>query len=129
MSGGSDGAAGTRDELLFVKLRYKQPEGDTSRLLTVPVKEVGGAFDAASVDFKLAASTAAFGMLLRDSKHRGAASYRDVLRWAAPAAKRRHDPHGRRKELLSLIRAAGRLTPARPAEIECGASQKRSFAP
>ena len=112
--------AGSRGELLFVKLRYKQPEGDTSRLLTVPVKDTALAksFDDASVGLKLAASVGAFGMLLRDSKHKGTARYADLLRWAAPAAARARDPRGRRAELLSLIRLADRLAHPRTRTAE-----------
>ena len=48
-------------ELLTVKLRYKEPDGDTSRLLTVPVTDGGAAIGAASSDLRFAASVAAFG--------------------------------------------------------------------
>ncbi|MBK8540881.1 MAG: von Willebrand factor type A domain-containing protein [Ardenticatenia bacterium] len=62
------------DDLLYLKLRYKTPEGDTSRLLEAPVKDRGDSLRSASVDFHFAAALAAFGMVLRDSEHRGEAS-------------------------------------------------------
>jgi hypothetical protein len=56
------------DELLTAKLRYKAPDGDSSRLLEVPVRAGAEiAFDKASQDFQFAAAAAAFGMKLRSS--------------------------------------------------------------
>ncbi len=62
----------TSNELLTVKLRYKAPDGDKSRLLEVPLA-VGGipAFDQASRDFQFAAAVAAFGMKLAGSPAAG----------------------------------------------------------
>lgn len=61
--------AGTSDELLTVKLRYKQPTGDTSVKFDVPVKNEEKSFEQASSDMKFATAVAGFGMILRDSKH------------------------------------------------------------
>src|SRR5262245_12093574 len=59
------GASRTR-EWLTVKLRYKDPEEEKSKLLEVPVTT--SALKATpSVDFQFAAAVAAFGMILRDS--------------------------------------------------------------
>ena len=63
--------AAASDELLTVKLRYKQPDGNTSKLLTVPVKDGGLTLSQADADFRFAAGVAAFGMLLRESKYAG----------------------------------------------------------
>jgi len=57
-------------EMLFVKLRYKEPAGSRSRLLSHAVRDVDAARDVDRVpssDFTFAASVAAFGMVLRDS--------------------------------------------------------------
>jgi Ca-activated chloride channel family protein len=96
-------------ELMFVKLRYKKPEGEKSRLLTYPVAKRDVSFDKASADFQLAAAVASFGMLLRKSEHKGDTSYQKVLRWARRSRKKRHDPRGYRAELFKLVRAAARL--------------------
>jgi Ca-activated chloride channel homolog len=98
-------------ELLFLKLRYKQPDGDTSELLEFPLADNRRGFAAASGEFKFAAAVAAFGMLLRDSKNRGDASFESVLELGTEGAKR--DPHGYRAEFLELVRAAGELKAAR----------------
>src|SRR5690606_24075970 len=63
-------------ELAWVKLRYKPPTGDVSRLLEVPVQTGSGR---GSDDMRFAAAVAEFGMLLRDSKHRGSATFDDVI--------------------------------------------------
>lgn len=66
------------DELLTVFLRYKQPDGDASKLLSVPVtKEAYSAKMPANMTF--AAAAAEFGMILRGSDNRGTASCGQIL--------------------------------------------------
>ena len=101
----SEGAAS--DELLTLKIRYKQPDGDTSTKLEFPISDAGGSFATATDDFQFAAAVASFGMLLRDSEHRGNASYAAVLKIAENGAKR--DPHGYRAEFLQLVERARQL--------------------
>lgn len=96
--------ATANDEMLFVKVRYKDPDAETSRLLSWPVRDEGMAFEAAPVDFRFAASVAAFGMLLRDSKQRGTATYEDVLQVAQGAVG--EDEGGYRAGFLDLVRKA-----------------------
>jgi Ca-activated chloride channel family protein len=98
-------AAADSDELMTVKLRYKQPDGDTSRLLSVAMTD-GTA--AASSNLKFSAAVAAFGMLLRDSEHRGQATYAQVLGLAREAAGR--DPHGYRAEFQEMVQRARELS-------------------
>ena len=92
-------------ELLTVKLRWKKPDGDTSTLLEVPLTEQGGGFDAAPADFRFAAAVAAFGMILRDSEHKGTATLPLVAEIAGTALGR--DAAGYRAEFLDLVRKAG----------------------
>src|SRR5258708_6742243 len=66
------------DELLTVKLRYKQPEGERSRLLERGVKDEGTEYARASDDFKFAGAVAGFGMLLRGSPDKGSLTYAGV---------------------------------------------------
>jgi len=96
--------AATSGELLTVKLRFKQPEGDASRLLEVPLANRGGAFDDASADLRFATAVAAFGMLLRGSEHAGDATLPQVARIAGAALG--DDPGGYRAEFLDLVRRA-----------------------
>ena len=103
-SGRSTTAASSGGELLNVKLRYKQPDGDDSQLFEVPVR----AGDAApSGDFRFAAAVAEFGMLLRDSKFKGKASWSQTIELAKGALG--EDPHGDRREMVEMVRAASRL--------------------
>jgi Ca-activated chloride channel family protein len=94
-------------ELLTVKLRYKDPERDTSERLEFPLIDAGGTFANASSDFKFAAAVAEFGMILRQSPQRGTATLGDVLAWgAAGAAHPEDDPEGYRRAFLDLVRRA-----------------------
>jgi Ca-activated chloride channel family protein len=94
-------------ELLTLKLRYKQPDGDTSRLLEFPVMDANTSFARASTDFKFAAAVAEFGMLLRDSEFKGNSSYGTVLELAQEA--KGTDAEGYRSEFLNLVRKAREL--------------------
>jgi Ca-activated chloride channel family protein len=94
-------------ETLTVKLRFKEPEGDASVLRERPFEDLGLAFDAAPEDFRFAAAVAGFGLLLRESAHRGSANYAAVREIAASALGR--DDGGRRAEFLSLVGKAASL--------------------
>ena len=102
-------AAAGRDELLFVQLRYKRPGEDTSRLMRQVVRsdDAVRSVAAASTDFRFAASVAGFGMLLRDSEHKGAATVADVLALARGAVG--DDPGGHRAEFVGLVEKWRRL--------------------
>ncbi|EMI58112.1 von Willebrand factor type A domain-containing protein [Rhodopirellula sallentina SM41] len=100
--------AGAPDEMLTLKLRYKPPQGDTSRLMTRVLEDSQTPFSESDEDFRFAASVAAFGMLLRGSEYSGAWTYDDVLRAAEDATG--EDPHGLRGEMLELVQTARRLT-------------------
>jgi len=97
-------AKGNADELLSLKLRYKDPAADVSRKLVFPLKDSGGHFAAASGDFKFAAAVAAFGMVLRDSPHKRATTLADVVAWAEQGA--RTDPGGYRAEFIGMVKRA-----------------------
>jgi len=92
------------NELLTLKLRYKAPDGDKSKLLEFPVVDGGARFAEADSDMQFAAAVAAFGMLLRGSEHAGTATYDAVLEIAASA--QGPDLHGYRTEFLEMIRRA-----------------------
>jgi Ca-activated chloride channel family protein len=98
----------TSDELLTLKIRYKQPDGDTSTKLEFPITDGGQSFAKATDDFKFASSVASFGMLLRDSQFKGNATYAGVAE-ISEAAKSR-DPHGYRKEFVEMVRRAQELS-------------------
>jgi Ca-activated chloride channel family protein len=102
------GELASSDELLTLKIRYKEPDGDKSTKLEFPITDTGGSFAEASGDFKFAAAVASFGMLLRNSEHRGNASYAAVLEIAEEGSSR--DPHGYRAEFLQMVRQAKALS-------------------
>ena len=66
-------------EMFFLKLRYKQPDGDVSKLLTFPIMDKGRSYARASDDFKFASAVAGFGMLLRDSEYKGNSTFNVYL--------------------------------------------------
>lgn len=65
------------DELLTVNIRYKEPEGSESKLLTYPVNKSLYS-DKMSADMNFASCVAEFGMLLRNSRYIGDVTYKDV---------------------------------------------------
>lgn len=100
-------------ELLTVKLRYKAPDGDKSRLLEMPLAaETIPAFAGASADFRFAATVAAFGMKLRNSPERGEISWDEIQQIARGALGA--DAGSYRAEFITLVEAAKRLAPADP---------------
>lgn len=100
--------AANSGELLTLKLRYKTPEGSKSTLREFAISDEGGTIKQASAELRFAAAVAGFGMLLRNSEHRGEASYRGLRQLAASA--RGRDIHGYRAEFIKLVRTAERLT-------------------
>jgi Ca-activated chloride channel family protein len=92
------------EQLLNLSIRYKQPDGDTSSLLTFAVKDEDVSPASASADFRFAAAVAEFGMLLRRSPYRGNASYANVLDLAEGALG--EDRDGYRRQFMELVRAA-----------------------
>jgi Ca-activated chloride channel family protein len=97
-------AAGSADELLTVKLRFKKPDGEVSTKTEIPVTDEGKGFEKASKDFKFATAVAGFGMVLRESPYKGTCSYATVLEWAQEG--KGEDSAGYRGEFLELIRKA-----------------------
>jgi len=106
-------AAGT-DEMMTVKLRYKEPEGETSRLLSTTVLD-RDAHGQGSDRLRFAAAVAAFGLLLRDSEHRGQATFPLVLELARGA--KGEDREGYRAGFLDLVRRAAELSRPQQAAI------------
>ncbi len=94
-------------ELLTLKVRFKEPAGEESRKLEFVLTDSGAKWAEASADFKFAGAVAAFGMVLRDSPHKGTATWSEVQAWAEAGAAA--DPGGWRGEFLELVRAAAVL--------------------
>jgi len=106
--------AGTRvasisDELLTLKIRYKEPTADVSSKVEFPLRDSDRRFEEASTDFKFTAAVAAFGMILRDSPNRGDATLGNVISWARAGLE--DDAGGYRSEFVELVRLAGETAP------------------
>jgi Ca-activated chloride channel family protein len=101
------------NELMTVKLRYKEPAQDQSKLLSVSLADSKGRLDGASDNFKFASAVAAFGMLLRDSKYKAEASYNKVIELARASVG--SDPQGYRSEFIQLVETARTLSSHRAA--------------
>ncbi|MGI8783908.1 MAG: YfbK domain-containing protein [Acidobacteriota bacterium] len=96
--------ASNTGELLTLKLRYKDLEGNKSKLIEIPVVDGDRSFRAASPDFRFAAAVASFGMLLRESPHKGDANFQNVLQMAESSLGA--DRSGYRSEFIELVRMA-----------------------
>jgi Ca-activated chloride channel family protein len=107
-STGNGGVAGA-DEYAFVKIRYKLPDADASKLITSPVtasNEVES-LDSAGTDQRFSVAVAAFGQKLRGEDAMAGFGYDRILAMASAA--RGDDPFGYRAEFLSLVRLASAL--------------------
>ena len=93
------------DELLTVKLRYKEPQGESSRLVETPVRTVDAVrADGPSEDFRFASAVAEFALLASGSEFRAGASYDALLARARGA--RGVDRDGLRAEFVRLAEMA-----------------------
>ncbi len=95
------------NEWMAVKLRYKRPTSDESEKIEFAVIAEETPFAEADKDLKFAAAVASFGMLLRESPHRGESTYDTVLQIAEQA--KGDDPFGFRAEFCELVRVAKSL--------------------
>lgn len=100
-------AASPSNELLTIRLRYKQPDGAVSRAMETAVTDGGLPFAKASTDFRFAAAIAEFGMLLNNSRHKGDSSYETAIAHARSALG--EDPKGYRAESVTLMAQASVL--------------------
>lgn len=99
--------AADSSELLAVKIRYKEPMAEKSKLLEVPVPDSARGFDAASADFRFAAAVAAFGRILRDNPKNAGINLAGVRELAQSA--QGADLRGRRAEFIDLVKTAEKL--------------------
>ena len=100
-------SAKSSPELLALKLRYKAPDSDTSKLMTMTVSDESGPFATATDNLRFAASVAELGMLLRNSPHKGQSSFGQAREIAQKSLGR--DIEGYRHDFLSMISMAERV--------------------
>lgn len=91
------------DELLFVKIRYKEPDGQKSKLLEHPCENKTADLGNTTNAFRWSAAVASFGMLLRDSEFKGDADYALVETLSLEA--RGDDPYGYRHEFINMVQS------------------------
>jgi Ca-activated chloride channel family protein len=97
------------NEVATIKFRYKRPNGNTSTEMVHNIASNTKSIMLATDNIRFASSVAMFGMLLKDSKYKGVSSY-DMAYHLAKSAKGK-DKEGYRKEYISLVRKAGKLSP------------------
>jgi Ca-activated chloride channel homolog len=102
--GAKPNAAARSDELMTVKLRYKQPDGDTSRLISVAVRDRA---EELTPNLGFASAVAEFGMLLRRSEFKGQSTWTTAQDLARRF--RGDDPDGYRAEFVRLVELAAAL--------------------
>jgi Ca-activated chloride channel family protein len=90
-------------ELCNIKLRYKDPDGLTSKMFSktvgTDIKRAGETTDR----FRFSAAVAEFGMILRDSRYKGTATTDEVIALASGA--RGSDTEGYRAEFVRLVQS------------------------
>ena len=96
--------AASADELLTVKLRYKAPDADDSRLISTTIRSEPQALTA---NLGFASAVAEVAMLLRNSKHAPAGRYEAAI--ARARTFRQSDPDGYRAEFIKLAELAASL--------------------
>ena len=95
-------AGDTANEYAFVKIRYKEPDADTSKLITRPVSKADEA--APDENARFAVAVAAFGQMLRGGRYTGTFTFDDVIELANGA--KGADPYNYRGEFVQLVRKA-----------------------
>jgi Ca-activated chloride channel family protein len=89
------------NDIMTLKIRYKKPDQDFSRLITEKVTDKDLKKSVNTTNFMLAVAVAEYGMLLRDSEFKGSASYDHVLLWTKRA--KGEDTYGYVAELITLV--------------------------
>jgi Ca-activated chloride channel homolog len=89
------------NEIMTIKLRYKKPDGDVSKLIVHPVIE--NLINNTSDNFQFSAAVAGFGLLLRNSAYKQQATYEQIISLAK--AGKGNDANGYRAEFIKLVEA------------------------
>jgi Ca-activated chloride channel family protein len=95
------------NEIATVKFRYKKPDGNKSKLIEETIAYTKKSFDEMSDNFRFSASVAGFGMMLRDSEHKGDLSWDKLIRMAQNAKGK--DQEGYRSEMIQLMKLSKAL--------------------
>jgi Ca-activated chloride channel family protein len=107
----------TNDEYAFLKIRYKLPDEETSKLIAAPITRdlESRTIDAAPTEVRFATAVAAFGQLLRGGRYTGSYTLDEMIDLAQGA--KGTDEFGYRAEFINLVRlakSAAALQPLHP---------------
>ena len=97
-----NGSITLKDELAMIKFRYKKPSSDKSQLMKKIV--LMNLPQTNTNNFYFAAAVAEFGLLIRESKFKGGASFKQVI--ALAKQYKGIDTYGYRAEFIQLVRQA-----------------------
>ena len=94
-------------EIMTIKLRYKKPDEDISKLIIHSVMDNHTELVSTSDNFRFSAAVAEFGLLLRSSEYKQQSSYSQVVNMAKGA--KGIDDNGYRTEFIRLVQSATSL--------------------
>lgn len=92
----------SKDEIMNLSIRYKEPKADISQLISLPVKNSTTPLKRTSDNFRFSAAVAAYGQLLRGSEHINDFTYDDIITLTKDA--QGDDNYGYRAEFYTLLR-------------------------
>lgn len=95
------------NEIMTIKLRYKKPESNISKLITRAILDENKSIENTSDNFRFSASVAEFGLLLRNSQYKENSDYKHVIALAENA--KGDDKEGYRAEFINLVKTASSL--------------------
>ncbi len=97
-------------EVALVRLRYKQPDAHTSKLIEQPVHTTSmiDKLERTSLRFRFAAAVAGYGQLLRGGRYLHSYNYDEVIKLARNA--RGNDHYGYRGEFIKLVNLTNSLS-------------------
>ncbi len=90
-----------KDEVLLVKIRYKELDSDSSIEISKVLRDRPSRFSRTSDAFRFSAAVTMYGMILRNSEHRGEVDLDDVARIARGAKGKDHFQY--RAEFISMV--------------------------
>jgi Ca-activated chloride channel family protein len=99
------------NEVMTVKLRYKKPDEDVSKLIVQNLIDKQIPLIETSENFRFSAAVAEFGLLLRNSEFKQRSNYQQVINMAKGA--KSADDNGYRSEFVELVRSASSMDVAK----------------
>ena len=103
-----DFTASESNEIMTIKLRYKNPAGGASKLISQPVNDDDAPLERTSDNFRFSAAVAEFGMLLRNSSYKQKGNFQQVITLARSAKGK--DTDGYRDEFIKMVESTTSLS-------------------